>query len=271
MVLKHDTPLPYVVQEVIDDVLPFFRSLDCGAWALAISGSLSKGTWDERSDIDFRYYHERPLPSVPRDSAFWKPYFDRLAQWEVQGVKIDGIWPRMISDVDTLVDTWMAGDGIPDEKVWTIWGYRPLPDLFRQTAIVDDFGIVAAWKDRMAVYPPVLQERTLEKHLASLRYWQTDYHYLNKVQRGDTVFLAGLSARLMHDLIEVLFALNERFFAGDGNNLAMVETFARKPDRFTERVNAILYPTPAAEIFVSQRDEIVSLIEDIEALVAKQV
>jgi len=36
-------------------------------------------------------------------------------------------------------------------------------------------------------------------------YWRHDHHYASKVQRQDVVFLAGLSAKLVHDVVQVLF------------------------------------------------------------------
>ena len=42
------------------------------------------------------------------------------------------------------------------------------------------------------------------KHLASLRYWGSDYHYAHKTVREDAVFLAGLTACLVHDTMQVI-------------------------------------------------------------------
>jgi hypothetical protein len=58
--------------------------------------------------------------------------------------------------------------------------------------------------------------------------------------RGDVVFLAGMGARLVHDILQVLFALNECYYVGDGNNLRYVATFAIKPPAVEERITVAL-------------------------------
>ena len=107
----------------------------------------------------------------------------------------------------------------------------------------------------------------IERHRESLAYWRDDYHYRNEVERRDSVFLAGLSARLVHDLLQVLFALNETYYPGDGNNLHLIERLAHKPDRFEDRIEAALDPAPSSRMYEGQRDALIELIDDTGALV----
>ena len=85
------------------------------------------------------------------------------------------------------------------------------------------------------------------------------------------VFLAGLSVKLVHDIIQVLFALNETYYVGDGYNLDFLARFAHQPSEITARVQAILYPTPSAAMdsvamYVEQRERLLALIDEVEAL-----
>ena len=105
--------------------------------------------------------------------------------------------------------------------------------------------------------------------MGSLNYWRTDYHYANKVERRDEVFLAGISARLVHDVMQVLFAINETYYVGDGNNLHYVEAFAIQPADFTARVQAILYPPASEDALTAQYEAICALIDDIAPLAAR--
>ena len=54
------------------------------------------------------------------------------------------------------------------------------------------------------------------------------------------MFLAGMSARLVHDMLQVLFALNECYYVGDGNNLRYLAMFAIKPADVEERITVAL-------------------------------
>ena len=104
-----------------------------------------------------------------------------------------------------------------------------------------------------------------------MRFWRVDYHYRSKVERGDRVFSAALTSRLVHDMIQILFALNEIYYVGDGQNLDFVRKFRIVPPGFPEKVEEVLYP-PAGDnrLDVQYRmlgaliDEVVQLAEKIE-------
>jgi hypothetical protein len=256
------------LQAVIDDFIPVCRKLaeGRGRYAISVGGSRGKGTSDSRSDVDFRLFHEDDLPGTGAAPALWQGYFAAEAKWRECGVIIDGIWPRKISQIDAALDGWLAGEIRPDPLVWTVWGYHLLPDIYHQAIIEDPYDVIGGWQRRLAVYPPALKKALLDKHLGSVRYWRQDYHYQNKVRRGDVVFLAGLTTRLVHDLIQILFALNETYFVGDGQNLDFVRRFRIAPPHFAGKVQGILYPESGEEVLVRQYEALVALIDEVVAL-----
>jgi hypothetical protein len=254
---------PPTVQAVIDEFVPLIKKWDTGCYAISVGGSQGKGTSDGFSDIDLRLFHEKRLPWADEKPEMWVDYFEAIERWGKRGVIIDGVWCRPIAAIDAALNCWLEGELCPDDLVWTVWGYHLLPDIYHQGVIEDPFGVIAAWKERLRLYPLKLKNAVLDKHLASLRYWRKDYHYQNKVKRADLVFLAGLSARLVHDMLQVLFALNETYFVGDGQNLDFAAKFMILPERFIERVGCALYPTPAENRLETQYDTLAGLIEDI--------
>jgi hypothetical protein len=272
MEMTNDLPTPRaflpVVQAVIAEFVPIIKKWDVGKYAISVSGSQGKGTWDARSDIDFRLFHEKDLPWWDKAPELWQEWFAAEERWRRQGVKVDGIWPRRIDQVDAALDQWLNGEGKPNPLVWTIWGYHLLPDIYHQAIIEDPFDVIGAWKRRLAAYPPKLKKAILDKHLASVRYWREDYHYQNKVARGDVIFLAGLSSRLVHDVVQILFALNEVYYVGDGQNLDFAEKFKVKPADLNARVRSILYPAPGEDMLEQQRERLVALIDDVILLAA---
>jgi cytochrome b len=177
-------------------------------------------------------------------------------------VTIDGCWVRTVGEIDAQIDAWCGGTAPRIDYVWTIWGYHVLTDVYNQMVIEDPDGILAGWHARLAAYPPRLKQAILEKHLKSLRYWRHDYHYSHKVKRGDVVFLASLTARLVHDMIQVLFALNETYYAGDGNNMVFVEHFRNVPEGFIEKVHAVLYPGTGDGALEEQYQHLCTLIDE---------
>ena len=212
--------------------------------------------------MDFRFYHEADLPGPDSEPEIWAEYHATLERWRGRGIIVDGIWPRRIDKISSALERWLSGDIKAEEMVWCVWGYHILPDLHHQMIIDDPYGVVAGWKRRLQPYPQSLKTALLKKHLASLRYWRPDYHYANKVKRGDVVFLAGLSARLVHDVMQTLFALNETYFVGDGQNLDFAREFRYQPDNIEERIKEILYPCQRENVFEAQYVAVSSLVDD---------
>ncbi|MHB1355732.1 MAG: DUF4037 domain-containing protein [Anaerolineae bacterium] len=256
------------IRTVIDDFLPASKSLARGRYAFGIGGSFGKGTFDPSSDLDFRLYADE-IPFT--DAEFWAVIKPLVEKWGAQGIKVDGVWPRTTAVVDLALERYLEGDIQPEACIWAVWGYHLLPDLYYQRAIDDPTGIIAGWKARLTPYPARLKAAVLKKHLGSLRYWRRDYHYASKVDRQDPVFLAGLSAHLVHDLMQVLFALNEHYYVGDGSNLSFVSRFAHQPSDLVARVTRALYPPTGEHTFADQRDTLFGLIDEVEGRVKSLV
>lgn len=237
-----------------------------GRYALTLSGSISKRTSDDLSDVDFRFYSDH-LPDV--NSAAWDHAWAGIRdRWARRGLRLDELWFRTVAEVDAVVDEWLAGEGRPDDLVWTVWGYHPLTDLCHQIAVVDDHGLAERWRTRLVPYPESVRDAAIARHLVALRYWRDDYHYENKARRGDVVFLAGLTAGLIHRMVQVLAALNRVYFPGDGNNLAVAARMPLRPPAFEARVEEILMP-PDPRDHISQRSRVIALIHDVEELVER--
>jgi hypothetical protein len=257
--------LPSNVETVLADFIPICREMVVGRYAILVGGSLGKGLADKTSDIDLRLFYDELAPQ-PALASVEQRLADTIRAWEEKGQVVDGCWTRQIGPIEAEVACWLAGEGRPTDIVWTIWGYYLLPDLYHMALVEDPFGVIAGWKATLATYSPKLKAAILAKHLGSLRYWREDYHYRSKVRRQDCVFLAGLTSRLLHDIMQVLFALNETYFVGDGGNLHFAEAFAIVPPRLTERVNGILYPGDDAEALERQYAQLGELIDEVLAL-----
>ncbi len=256
------------IQAVIDECVPLLKKLARGRYAVSIGGSHGKRIFDERSDVDFRLFCDAPIDAL-RESEPWRSFCQVVERWRTQGIDIDYCWVRTIGAIDAQLDAWLSGRIAPEPIVWTLWGYQLLTDIANQMVIDDPAGVIAAWQARLHLYPQTLQRAIIKKHLGSLSYWRTDYHYRNKVERGDVVFLASIAARLVHDILQVLFALNKTYYVGDGNNLRYVAVFPIQPQAFAERVNAILYPPQTENVFAVQYETIIGLINDVMSLAAQ--
>jgi hypothetical protein len=259
MSMEHDG----LIAEFVEVIRPLAQG---SRYGIAIGGSRAKRRTDIYSDYDFRLYTDGPIGAAIREIPEWPAFAATMAKWEAAGVRIDGTWPRSIAVMSGVVERWCNGEGVPDDYEWTIWGYQPLTDIFNQTILEDPLGILGGWKARLATYPPKLKHAILSRELSFIRYWRGDYHYRSKVTRGDVVFLAGLTAKLVHSAMEVLFALNETYYPGDGWNLPIAAQLPLVPRNLMERVTAVLYPGPAPESHERQYEALCALIDDVLAL-----
>lgn len=256
-------------QEMYHEFLPVFRKLaGTEDYSITLSGSRGKKTADRNSDFDFRIYYEKPANKEEMRQAF-EEINCLCEKWKQRNVLVDGIWPRTYAQVEEQLEQWLTGRGQTEPYVWTIWGYHILTDLYNQQIIEDSSGRVARWKERLAVYPEPLKKAILQKHTASLAYWQQDYHYWNKVQSGDVVFLASLTARLIQDMMQVLFALNECYYPGDGWNLKYARQFACIPNNFEERVTDILQIPGTGNALEEQYRKMADLTDEVLELAKK--
>jgi hypothetical protein len=255
------------IQAVIDECLPLLKTLAKGRYAVTIGGSHGKGISDVRSDIDFRMFCSEIVGAPKhRETEAWKLFRQAVDRWRTHGIDIDYCWIRTVSEIDAQLDAWLSGQPAPEEQVWTLWGYHLLTDIANQVIIDDPDGLVAAWQARLTPYPRALQRAIIQRHMGSLNYWRYDYHYRAKVERGDVVFLAGIATRLVHDMMQVLFAVNKTYYVGDGYNLDYVTRFAIQPSAFAERIGDILYPSQTEAMFTVQYEAIIRLIDDIARL-----
>ena len=263
MVMEENT----LFNEMFNELFPVLKRVSVsGDVAVTLGGSHGKGFADIGSDYDICIYCEEISEQETLRLAFGE--INALSEkWRERGVIIDGPWVRTYADIDTQINLWLSGMGAAVPVVWSIWGYHILTNISNQTILSDPFGRVAGWIERLSVYPEALRNAVIKKHTDSLRYWRSDYHYQNKVRRGDVVFLSSITARLIHDIMQVLFALNSVYYPGDGANLDYVRGFARKPDDFEGKVTAILLPVEENGGLAGQYDNLVKLIDEVLALV----
>lgn len=256
-------------KEMLNEFLPVFRKLaGTEVYSITLGGSRGKKAADQNSDFDFAVYYEEPAKKEVGQLAFQEIH-DLVSKWKLKNVLIDGPWARTYLEVDEQLEMWLTGKGKLEPYEWTIWGYNILTAIYNEQIIEDPYGRVAGWKERLLVYPEVLKESIIKKHASSLTYWRNDYHYRNKVHRKDVVFLASLTARLIQDIVQVIYALNEFYYPGDGMNLKYSEQFDCKPEKFEERITDILHTGESAEAYEIQYKKMTGLIDDVLALVKK--
>ena len=99
-------------------------------------------------------------------------------------------------------------------------------------------GNLAALKALTADYPTPLQHALVERFL-----WEAGFALdtcRKPAQRGDNFYVSGCLFRCVACLVQVLFALNKRYFVNEKGSVKATSSFPLRPDEFEETVSSVL-------------------------------
>ena len=210
---------------------------------VVLTGSVSRGVADELSDIEMLVVTPAPLEL---DECFG------LAR----GAGLDGL------------DTWgpRAGparrvsgyrEGVPVELIWWPRGYAQAQvdalhagaapstaDALAHGLPLRTTGLLAAWQERLAEYPPELAAARIEE--AALRWGGfAPAGLLTIIRPGDRLALTEWLVDAATRVVTIVFALNRTWQPTTKRLAARVAPLALKPDRLAERIEeALAEPDP---------------------------
>jgi hypothetical protein len=280
--------IPEDIQDVVPELLPLVQQFARGEYAIALGGAHAKGTADDESDVDlYLFAHDvLPGPDRTRIAAAFSPHIERVVSWgdhagstgagtdfRFRGRTVE-CWLRAVEHIDRSIADCQQGMVKREFATWTTTGFYNhccLSDLTVMLPIEDPFGIIARWKSAVASYPPKLREAIVRHHLPAAGFWPDNFHYLSAIERQDVIYVTGIVQQVVHNLVQVIFALNETYFPGDKRLDLAIEHLPRQPPRLCERIHALLFPgTPATrEVLRQQREELRSLLREVRDMAAR--
>ncbi len=271
---------------MVQQLIPLLRQFATSEYGIAIGGAHAKGLADAESDLDIYLFASSILSNDERTrlTGGFSPDITDIVTWGVEtpfeqggsdfyykGTKVE-CWLRCSEMIDTTIAECREGI-IKQELVrWTTTGFYNhccLSDLQHMIPVDDPFGLLARWQHGIAEYPPKMQAAIIEKHLAGARFWPHNFHYTSAVERQDIIYTTGIVQQVVHNLIQVLFALNKSYFPGDKKLAKALDRLDILPDGFVERIQALLLPgTPASvELLRQQQTALQQLQKDVDELV----
>jgi hypothetical protein len=274
---------------IVDGLLPLVRQFACGEYGIALGGAHAKGVADAKSDLDLYLFARQVLPAEKRARLCqqWGIALQSVTSWGAPGAFVQGgtdfyldglkveCWLRNVDYVDEIVDECKRGIVRREFVTWTVMGfYRhcTLSDLSNMRPVEDPGGILARWKAAVSAYPPKLRATILETHLQAAQFWPDNFHYRTAVERCDVIYTTGIVQQVVHNLIQVLFALNRAYFPGDKRLALAVKHLDVKPQEASRRIVELLSPGDglARTTLDRQRGELGALVEEVVALVAQE-
>lgn len=244
-------------RKLLDKIVTLLSAVD-GVRAVVLGGSYARGMQRPGSDLDIGIYYDETAPFAIADiravagaiSAGGAPDvtdFYGWGAWVNGGAwiftpsgKVDFIY-RNIQQVTRVIAQAEQGSLEHDFFQQPSYGFASpiyLAETHACIPLYDPHGIVAALKERVAVYPPLLKD----KSTASL-LWLAEFTLIHAEKfagSGDVFNTAGALTRAAYLLGLALFALNETYYITDKTALREIAAFRLAPPEYGPRLTAIL-------------------------------
>jgi predicted nucleotidyltransferase len=275
------------LKPMLDAMTERLQAVD-GVVAVALGGSRARGRADSGSDVDLGLYYRRRLPpavdqlravaaelddnhpeAAATELGAWGPWIDGGAWLVVGGRRVDWIY-REVERVESFVDACLRGEVTSAWQPGHPLGFHShiyAGEVHCALPLADGEGVLAALKARTATYPPRLR-RALQRDFL----WQAAFA-LEVAAAGsarcDVLHVVASLTQCAGALVQVLLALNERYYVGEKRALDEVATLALVPSGFAAAVRDVLAEpgrAPAALAEGVRRME--ALMSEVKALAA---
>lgn len=222
--------------------------------AILVVGSVALGLVDERSDVDVLVVCRSTIvPLAQRKDvlssvgAQWRFHrgadVNRLFADLDTGGLVDGVPVEVayqtVSWISDVLDAVLDRGAITTDKV----SFRPytVPALLQRGWLLrDKDGVVAGWRERARIYPPLLKTNILAHFIPLLRDYSDDL--VSNAERGlGPIVFIYLLHRAVDALRSILLALNEVYDPADKRTEeAVLPTLEQVPHDFLPRLTDVL-------------------------------
>lgn len=184
-------------------------------------------------------------PPDVTDFYGWGPWVNGGAWIPTAAGKVDFLY-RNLDQVKRTIDDAARGVTYHDFNQQPAFGFYSVIYLAETRVcrpLYDPAGHIAAIKEQVAVYPPLLKEKAIATNL-----WLAEFslvHAAGYAERGDVYAVSGALSRTAAFLTQALFALNETYFMNDKTAMAEIAAgfhaaFPLVPPGYVQDLSSIL-------------------------------
>ena len=274
-----------LAQEVADSL----SKID-GVLAVALGGSLARGTAHQDSDIDLGLYYDPDHPpsialinqlateindnhteNLATGFGEWGPWANGGAWLKIMNQAVDWLY-RDVTQVSRVLSACQSGVSNCYYYPGHPHGFHDhyyLAEVYYAHVLYDKQGVLSSLKKEVACYPSLLKKVLIEKYL-----WEADFSLqtsLKAAKRADVFYVTGGLFRCVACLIQVIFALNERYINNEKGAISIADAFLLRPNNFKEIVSTLLAnPGNNEHELVANIKKLESLVEETEKLLISQ-
>lgn len=263
----------------INEVTSILKQLVIGRYSIALAGAHAKATVDEESDIDIYLFVEETKPYEERLTIikqfadlnrpiYMSKQFDE-AQWGgsldfyYQGTPIEVVI-RTFANEEKRIHECMQGTFEIIPATWTSNGYYTFIYLSELSFIVpldDSTHFINNWKDQIKDYPLLLKKAIIKRFYARANVWLNNFHYKSAIHRLDTLFTAPIVLHTILDMIQIIYALNEKYYMGDKKCQQALEKLDYCPKVLLDNLPFLLSTENDAN-YLNKQHELLCVIRD---------
>jgi len=243
--------------ELIADIEFQLRKIDDIA-TIVVGGSYATGAQRPDSDIDFGLYYRKsdpfeisdiralanklndlPNPLVS-DFGGWGYWINGGTWLTIKGQRVDFIY-RNLDLVEKTIENCLNGKIESDfyqDPPAGFHNYIYLAEIEANQVFYDPTGIMTELKKRVQDYSPQLTSAIINKFL-----WDSEFTLsrARKFATRNEIYLTISSfVRISHDLVQVLYALNNKYFLSEKRAYKDTIKFNRAPKNFLLNVEKLL-------------------------------
>lgn len=229
-----------------------------GVVAVALGGSRARGRADRHSDVDLGiYYRAEAKPAIRllreladslddgtplavTDFGDWGPWINGGAWLTVDGTRVDWLY-RELGHVVATIGECRAGRVSCDYQAGHPHGFHNhayMGEVAYLEPLHDPTKVLAQLKALASAYPPALRKAIADRYL-----WEAGFTFETAekpAKRGDVAYVTGALFRAAASLVQVVFALEGRYFVNEKGSVAEAGEMDAAPKGFAKTIEAIL-------------------------------
>lgn len=249
--------LPQNKKETFDNIVAELIKLD-NVVAVVLGGSFATGRATENSDLDIGIYYNEKKPfnieeikriaekqsveNVPIVTDFyqWGPCVNGGAWIHTESGKVDFLY-RNLDQVKSTIKSAINGEWQKHYEQQPPYGFSSviyLAEIENCIPVFDAEGIISKLKLSIKNYPPKLKETIIQQGL-----WAAEFTLINAVEfaeKDDFYNTFGSITRIVKNIVDVLFAINETYPIGDKKAIEILSKLSLSPNNLVSRVNTAL-------------------------------